>query len=61
MKPLLVADGPCRCAERAGDSAAEIPEKNRAALQVRREQFETAIDHEVLLARGEADKLVAER
>lgn len=62
MKPLSVSltDLAAR-AEGAGNSAAEVPEQNRAVLQVRREQFETAIDHEVPLARGEADKLVAGR
>jgi hypothetical protein len=47
--------------EGAGDSAAEVPEQNFAALQVRRKQFGTAVDNEVSLARGEADKLVAGR
>ena len=62
MKPLSesLTDLAAR-AEGAGDPATEVPEQNRAALQVRREQFETAIDHEVPLAPGEADKLVAGR
>ncbi len=62
MKPLSewVTDLAAR-AEEAGDSAAEAPEQNRAVLQVRREQFETAIDHEVPVARGEADELVEGR
>ena len=62
MKPMSesLTDLAAR-AEGAGDSAAEVSEQNRAALQVRGKQFETAIDHEVPLAPGEADKLVAGR
>lgn len=62
MKPLSesLTDLAAR-AEGAGDSAAEVWEQNRAALQVRREQFETAIEYEVPVARGEADELVAGR
>jgi cell division protein FtsB len=45
--------------KRLEDSAAAVQEKNRAALQARREELEAAIDREKneFVARGEADEL----
>ncbi len=62
MKPL--SESPTDLAARGegpGDSAAEVWEQNRAALQVSPEQLETAIEYEVPPVRRQADELVARR
>ena len=45
--------------KRLEDSAAAVQEKNRAALEARRDELEAAIDREknAFVARGEADEL----
>jgi hypothetical protein len=45
--------------KRVEDSAAAVAAKNRAKLQVRREELEAAVQAE--LARGEADQLAERR